>query len=126
MVAREGASDHEDAEPRSCYILRMSRRPPPSRVRFFWDFHGPEAEATARHFATHLGEFFERNDLSLEAGVEARQGGTVSVYSDMPDVPAVILQQLGHEAADDTAPTVAARVGEALRPQRIEPLSPVD
>lgn len=98
--------------------------PPPSRIRFFWDFHGPEAEATARHFATHLAEFFARNELALAARVEVLGAGRVSVFSDMPDVPAIVLQQMGHEAADDATPTVAARVGEALRPQRIEPLIP--
>ena len=33
-------------------------------VSFFWDFHGPRAEGTARHFARHLGELFAREAIA--------------------------------------------------------------
>lgn len=27
------------------------------RIKLIWDFHGPNAELTAKHHATHLGEY---------------------------------------------------------------------
>ena len=33
-------------------------------VSFFWDFHGPRAEGTARHFARHLEELFARESIA--------------------------------------------------------------
>lgn len=38
---------------------------------FYWDFHGPRAEGTARHFRTHLDEFLARERIvGCETGVE--------------------------------------------------------
>ncbi len=31
---------------------------------FFWDFFGPRAEGTARHFLRHLDEFLERERIA--------------------------------------------------------------
>lgn len=43
---------------------------------YFWDFYGPDAEGTARHFLVHLGEYAARNALELDAsGVSAEATG---------------------------------------------------
>lgn len=34
-------------------------------LKLIWDFKGPDAEITAKHHATHLQEFLNRNELSL-------------------------------------------------------------
>jgi hypothetical protein len=37
--------------------------PGPGEVKLFWDFFGPRAEGTARHFRSHLEEFLERESV---------------------------------------------------------------
>ncbi len=33
------------------------------RVKFIWDFHGPNGKPTAEHHIKHLGEYVEAKDL---------------------------------------------------------------
>lgn len=67
---------------------------------FFWDFWGPEAERTARHFEHHLLEFLARHDISgAETGVQVEDG---------------------HASAFCRPPESAREaVGRALRPRRV-------
>ena len=67
---------------------------------FFWDFHGPRAEGTARHFRKHLDEFLHR---------EAVGGCSTGVDELTP----------AHWAAWCRAPDESAEaVTRALRPRR--------
>lgn len=34
------------------------------KIRLKWDFRGPEAKQTAKHFLTHLIEFLQKENLS--------------------------------------------------------------
>lgn len=34
-----------------------------ARLRFHWDFFGPDASATAEHFLKHVDEFFVREGI---------------------------------------------------------------
>jgi hypothetical protein len=45
-------------------------------MTFHWDYHGPRAEGTARHFCHHLDEFLTREGLTgcRTAVVEVREG----------------------------------------------------
>lgn len=68
--------------------------------RLYWDFFGPRAEGTARHFERHLREFFEREALTLgESGVVEHDRFKWSAYCEVDD-----------ETADN--------VRRALKPQR--------
>lgn len=41
------------------------------RIKFIWDFHGPNGKPTAEHHAKHLGEFLEAKQLqNIPLGVE--------------------------------------------------------
>jgi hypothetical protein len=67
---------------------------------YFWDFFGPRADGTARHFARHLEQFLHTHKIS---------GCRVTVASDYE----------GHFAAVCEAPEASALVIEnSLRPQR--------
>ena len=69
-----------------------------------WDFHGPTAEGTARHFHVHLDEFLAREGFdACETGVEV-------------DAP-------GRHASAwcRCAEAQVAGIGRALRPHRVEP-----
>ena len=68
----------------------------------YWDFHGPAAEQTAKHFAKHLNEFLARSGCSA---------ATTGLSSAGP----------GHQAVWCRAPEPdAADIGRALRPRRVE------
>jgi hypothetical protein len=42
-------------------------------LKLIWNFHGPDAEHTARHHAVHLKEFAKKEQLSQdESGIEQR------------------------------------------------------
>ena len=52
----------------------------------YWDFFGPNAEATARHFHKHLDEFLVRNTISeCETGLSSEGDGHQAVYCRAPD-----------------------------------------
>ncbi|QAA81134.1 hypothetical protein EI546_05055 [Aequorivita sp. H23M31] len=34
-----------------------------NRIKFIWDFHGPNGKPTAEHHIKHLGEFVEAKNL---------------------------------------------------------------
>lgn len=71
------------------------------RVRYFWDFFGPRAEGTARHFQRHLQQFLAQHGLE---GCEIR----------------VTSAGEGHWAVECTAPPAARSAIEgALRPKRV-------
>lgn len=87
-------------------------------VRFFWDFYGPNAEKTARHFVEHLGEFLAKHGLTLSSGCAS--GDDEShwfAYCDPPDVPQGLLPP---SSGAPGAESVADQIGRALRPQRVE------
>lgn len=53
-------------------------------ITFFWDFHGPRAEGTARHFLRHLDEFLLREGVGgCSTAVEQPRKGqwTVSCHA---------------------------------------------
>jgi uncharacterized protein len=67
---------------------------------FFWDFFGPRAEGTARHFQRHMDEFLHRETLA----------GCITGAEQLA---------AGHWAAWCRAPAdAAAAVQGALRPRR--------
>jgi hypothetical protein len=69
----------------------------------YWDFFGPRAEATARHFHKHLDEFLETQECA---------GCTTGLSS----------EGAGHHAAFCRAPEeAAAAIERSLKPQRSEP-----
>ena len=73
-----------------------------ARQRYLWDFFGPNALGTARHFREHLLQFLERHALV---------GCEVELVSAGP----------GHHAVGCVAPGEAAELIEgALRPKRRE------
>jgi hypothetical protein len=71
-----------------------------AETTFCWDFFGPRAEGTARHFLRHLDDFLERERIA-GCGTAVEQAGagqwTVSCR---------------------TPPEAASRVRLALRPRR--------
>ncbi len=41
------------------------------KIKMIWEFHGPDAEQTAKHHQIHLEEFAQRDNLALDiTGVE--------------------------------------------------------
>lgn len=58
-----------------------------SRVTiFYWDYYGPDAEGTARHFLVHLGEYIVRAGVAdCERGVESTRAGHCAVWCKAPD-----------------------------------------
>lgn len=72
-------------------------------ITFFWDFYGPRAEGTARHFQKHLDEFLRREQVAgCATGLEAPASN--------------------HWAVSCRAPAAAAEVvRRALRPRRERP-----
>lgn len=53
--------------------------------RYYWDFFGPMAEGTARHFQHHLEEFFAREKMEgCNSGVDVAPG-QVSAWVDAPE-----------------------------------------
>ena len=61
-------------------------------ITFFWDFFGPRAEGTARHFLRHLEEFLQREAVSdCVAEVAAVKAGHWAVSCRTPlDTAAVV------------------------------------
>jgi hypothetical protein len=54
-------------------------------VTFWWDFFGPRAEGTARHFQRHLEEFLAREAVAgCTTAVEAPRAGQWSVSCHAP------------------------------------------
>lgn len=52
---------------------------------FYWDFFGPRAELTARHFQKHLEQFLSQNALSgCETGVESGERGHYAAFCRAP------------------------------------------
>lgn len=53
---------------------------------WYWDFAGPTAEGTARHFRVHLDEFLAREGLGgCETGVESQGPGHAAAFCRAPD-----------------------------------------
>jgi hypothetical protein len=67
---------------------------------YYWDFFGPNAEQTARHFDEHLRQFLAKNAIAgCETGLESAGAG--------------------HFAAFCVAPVEAGQgIERALRPRR--------
>ena len=77
---------------------------------YFWDFFGPRAEGTARHFVEHLGQFLQREGFAeCETGAGSRGSGHAAAWCRVPpEAPAEV--HLG--------------IQKALRPRRFEDPSP--
>jgi uncharacterized protein len=74
------------------------------RATLYWDYFGPPAEGTAKHFCAHLDEFLAREQL---------EGCTTGVLVDEPG---------RHAAAWCTCPEPLVPIlGRALRPRRVSP-----
>lgn len=72
-------------------------------IILYWDFFGPDAEGTARHFRVHLDDFIARGALvGCETGIESAGPG--------------------HHAAWCKAPDAAREALMRLRPRRAAPL----
>ena len=53
--------------------------------RVFWDYYGPSAEATARHFAHHLEDLIQRDSLAdtvLQCDIEIYHDTHAAAYCD--------------------------------------------
>lgn len=78
-----------------------------SATIYAWDFHGPHAEGTARHFLEHLATFCRQLALEgCEAGLESHGPG--------------------HHAVWCRTPAAAAAAVQRLRPRRSRPAPPAD
>lgn len=88
------------------------------QVRLLWDFRGPDAEQTAKHFEVHLREFFRKHDLDMPSGITRVEGSDWSAFCDPPDVPKALVEADGGETPLKEA--VADQIGRALRPSRVE------
>lgn len=78
----------------------MNEQRAASERRYFWDFFGPNAEGTARHFKEHLDGFLAREGIAdATTGVVSEQPGHWAAYCDAPSA---------HEAS----------IAQALRPRR--------
>lgn len=52
---------------------------------YYWDYFGPDADGTARHFLVHLREYLERVGVSgCEAGVTSERPGHSAVWCKAP------------------------------------------
>lgn len=52
---------------------------------YFWDFFGPRAEGTAKHFRKHLDDFLAENTLAgCETGLASEGAGHHAVYCRTP------------------------------------------
>lgn len=69
--------------------------------RYFWDFFGPHAEGTARHFHKHLDEFLVRENIQGCSTGVVGNGEHFAAYCDTPDEHRDVIQR-------------------ALRPKRFE------
>ncbi|WP_373046717.1 hypothetical protein [Vulgatibacter sp.] len=50
-------------------------------ITWYWDFAGPNAEGTARHFRVHLDEFLAREGIEgCETGVESQGPGHAAAF----------------------------------------------
>ena len=78
----------------------MTETAPVSTSTYYWDFFGPNAEQTARHFDQHLQQFLAKNAIGgCETGLESAGAG--------------------HFAAFCVAPVEAGQsIERALRPRR--------
>lgn len=62
---------------------------------YFWDYYGPDAEGTARHFRVHLDEYIARGKLAeCETGVEAPGPGHGVAWCRAPDAAREALLRL--------------------------------
>ena len=69
--------------------------------RFLWDFFGPRAEGTARHFLIHLHEFLKKNDCpEMVTGLRSEAAGHQAVFCVPP-------------------PELELAIERSLRPRRI-------
>lgn len=52
---------------------------------YLWDFFGPNAESTAKHFQKHLNGFLSQHDISdCETGVRSEQAGHFAAFCRAP------------------------------------------
>ena len=52
-----------------------------SKLRFVWEFFGPESNQLAKHHHTHLNEFFAKENISnINTGVEQESSNLSCSY----------------------------------------------
>ena len=62
---------------------------------YAWDFFGPHAEGTARHFLRHLEEYWKKAGVEgCEAGLESEGTGHHAVWCKTPASADAAIQQL--------------------------------
>jgi hypothetical protein len=62
---------------------------------FYWDYFGPDAEGTARHFLVHLVDYLARSGVTgCEHGVESAQEGHYAVWCKTPDAARTAVTRL--------------------------------
>lgn len=53
---------------------------------YYWDYYGPDAEGTARHFRVHLDDYIARSALvGCETGTESAGAGHCAAWCRTPD-----------------------------------------
>ena len=63
-------------------------------VTFSWDFRGPRAEGTARHFVVHLDEFLHRESVAgCSTGVEQVAPAHWAAWCRAPGETAEVVQR---------------------------------
>lgn len=63
----------------------MTDRDPSPTTTYYWDFFGPHAERTARHFDEHLKQFLEKNAVAgCATGVESAGAGHFAAFCVAP------------------------------------------
>ena len=79
-----------------------------SATIYVWDFHGPHAEGTARHFLEHLGTFCRQLALEgCEAGLESQGPGHHAVWCRTPAAAAAAIQRLRPRRSRPAEPSTA-------------------
>jgi hypothetical protein len=57
-----------------------------AETTFYWDFFGPRAEGTARHFQKHMDEFLARQAVAgCVTGVDTLRDGHWAAWCRTPD-----------------------------------------
>lgn len=75
-----------------------------ARLRFHWDFFGPDARATAEHFLKHVDDFCAREGIADPQGSLAQQGIHVTATLTCDEAHMILVR-------DRLRPKRAERVG---------------
>ena len=62
---------------------------------YYWDFFGPRAEGTAKHFLAHLDAFLQKHVLDgCKTGVDSSGSGHQAVFCKTPDAHADLVKRV--------------------------------